>query len=164
ARVRATMSNPPNVKEMDMAQVRQAQAHWSGDLLAGGGRVTAATSKIFSDQAITWRARTESSEGKTSPEELLAAAHASCYAMAVSHELAQAGHAPDRVDVNVEVRADKTDSGWTVLASHITLRAVVPGIDAATFAEKAEAAKGGCPISKALSGSVEISLDAALEG
>ncbi len=80
-----------------MAQVRQADANWSGDLLAGGGSVTASSSGIFSDQAITWRARTEASEGKTSPEELLAAAHASCYSMAISHELAQAGFAPERV-------------------------------------------------------------------
>ncbi len=146
-----------------MAQVRRAEAHWSGDLLSGEGAVSASTSGIFSDQAITWRARTEASDGKTSPEELLASAHASCYAMAVSHELAGAGHAPERVDVSVEVRADKTDSGWAVQASHITLRAKVPGVDAVTFAEKAEAAKGGCPISKALSSSVEVTLDAALE-
>jgi osmotically inducible protein OsmC len=146
-----------------MAQVRRAEANWSGDLLAGGGAVSASTSGIFDNQAITWRARTEASEGKTSPEELLAAAHASCYAMALSHELAQAGHAPERVDVSVEVTADKTDSGWTVQTSAITVRAKVPGADAATFLEKAEAAKAGCPISKAISDSVEITLDAVLE-
>jgi len=146
-----------------MAQVRLAEANCSGDLLAGGGAVSASTSGIFDNQAITWRARTEASEGKTSPEELLAAAHASCYAMALSHELAQAGHAPERVDVSVEVTADKTDPGWTVQASAITVRAKVPGADAATFLEKAEAAKAGCPISKAISDSVEITLDAVLE-
>jgi len=147
-----------------MAQVRQADANWSGDLLSGGGSVSASSSGIFSDQAITWRARTEASEGKTSPEELLAAAHASCYAMAVSNELAGTGQAPERVDVSVVVSADKTDSGWTVLSSAITLRAKVPGIDKALFQEKADAAKGGCPISKAISDSVEITLDAVLEG
>ena len=147
-----------------MAQVRRAEANWSGDLLSGGGSVSASTSGIFDDQAITWRARTEASEGKTSPEELLAAAHASCYSMALSNELAQAGHAPDRVAVSVEVSADKTDAGWTVLASAITVRAKVPGVDLATFNEKADAAKAGCPISRAISDSVEISLDAALEG
>ena len=146
-----------------MAQVREAKANWSGDLLAGGGAVSASTSGIFADQAITWRARTEASEGKTSPEELLAAAHASCYAMALSHELAGAGHAPERVDVSVVVTADKTDSGWTVLSSAITMRAKVPGADEALFQEKANAAKGGCPISKAISDSVEITLDAILE-
>lgn len=147
-----------------MSQVRRAEANWSGDLLAGGGAVSASTSGIFSDQAITWRARTEAAEGKTSPEELLAAAHASCYAMALSHELAGAGHPPERVDVSVEVSAGKTDSGWTVQTSAITVRAKVPGADAALFGEKANAAKAGCPISRAISDSVEITLDAALQG
>ena len=146
-----------------MAQVRKAEANWSGDLLSGGGAVSASTSGIFDNQAITWRARTEASEGKTSPEELLAAAHASCYSMALSNELAKAGHAPERVDVSVVVTADKTDAGWTVLSSAITVRAKVPGVDDATFQEKATAAKGGCPISRAISDSVEISVDATLE-
>ncbi len=147
-----------------MGQVRRADAHWSGDLLSGGGAVSATASGIFADEAITWRARTEASEGKTSPEELLAAAHASCYSMAVSHELAQAGFPPERVDVSVVVSADKTDSGWTVQSSAITVRAKVPGADEALFLEKADAAKAGCPISRAISGNVEISLDATLEG
>jgi osmotically inducible protein OsmC len=146
-----------------MAQVRQAEANWSGDLPSGGGSVSATSSGIFSDQAITWRARTEAAEGKTSPEELLAAAHASCYSMAFSNELAKAGFAPERVDVSVVVTADKTDAGWTVLSSAITARAKVPGVDEATFLEKANAAKGGCPISRAISDSVEITLDATLE-
>ena len=146
-----------------MAQVRRADANWSGDLLSGGGAVSATASGIFDNQAITWRARTEASEGKTSPEELLAAAHASCYSMALSHELAQAGHAPERVDVSVEVSADKGESGWTVQRSAITVRAKVPGADEALFQEKALAAKGGCPISRAISDSVEITLEATLE-
>lgn len=147
-----------------MAQVRRGEANWSGDLLAGGGAVSAATSGVFADLAITWRARAEAAEGKTSPEELLAAAHAACYSMAVSNELAKAGHAPDRVAVAVEVTADKRESGWTVLTSHISLRATVKGCDEATFQEKAQAAKVGCPISRAIAGSVEITLDATLEG
>lgn len=147
-----------------MAQVRRASANWSGDLLSGGGAVSAATSGIFDNQAITWRARTEASEGKTSPEELLAAAHAACYSMALSNQLAQAGFPPARVDVSVEVTADKTEAGWTVLSSAITVRASVPGADAALFAEKAAAAKDGCPISRAIKGSVEITLEASLEG
>jgi osmotically inducible protein OsmC len=146
-----------------MAQSRRAEAHWSGDLLGGGGAVSAVSSGIFSEQGITWRARTEAAEGKTSPEELLAAAHAACYSMAFSHQLAQAGHAPERVDVSVEVSADKTDAGWTVQSSHIVVRAKVPGADAALFQEKAEAAKAGCPISRAISGSVAITLEATLE-
>jgi osmotically inducible protein OsmC len=146
-----------------MAQVRQATAHWSGDLASGGGAVSAASSGIFSEQGITWRARTEASEGKTSPEELLATAHAACYSMAVSNELSKAGFVPDRVDVTVDVEADRREQGWTVLSSHITLRASVPGIDEATFQEQAEKAKGGCPISRAISDSVEITLDASLQ-
>jgi lipoyl-dependent peroxiredoxin len=146
-----------------MAQVRRAQAHWSGDLQSGGGAVSASTSGIFSDQPTTWQARTEEPEGGTSPEELLAAAHASCFSMAVSNELAKAGFPPRRVDVTVDIRADKTDAGWTVLASHITLRAAVPGVDEATFQQKTEAAKVGCPISRAIKGNVEISLETTLE-
>ena len=145
-----------------MAQVRQAKAHWSGDLGSGGGAVSAATSGIFDEQAITWRARTEASEGKTSPEELLAAALASCFSMAVSNELSKAGFVPDRVDVSVDTTADKREAGWTVISCHITLRARVPGVDQATFDEQAQKAKAGCPISRAISSSVEITLDAAL--
>jgi osmotically inducible protein OsmC len=147
-----------------MAQVRRATANWSGDLTGGGGSVSAETSGIFRDQAITWRARTEAAEERTSPEELLAAAHAACYSMAVSNELAKAGFAPERVDVTVDVSADKTDAGWTVLSSAISLRASVPGIDEALFQEKAAAAKGGCPISRAIDDSVTITLEAVLVG
>jgi lipoyl-dependent peroxiredoxin len=147
----------------DMAQVRRAEAHWSGDLLSGGGAVTAATTGIFRDQAVTWKARTEEPEALTSPEELLATAHAACFSMAISNELAKAGFAPERVDVTVEVSADKREKGWTVLGSHISVRARVPGVDQATFDEKAEAAKAGCPISRAIAGNVEITLDAHLE-
>jgi osmotically inducible protein OsmC len=146
-----------------MTQIRQATAHWSGNLADGGGAVSAVTSGIFEEQAITWRARTEVSEGKTSPEELLAAAHAACYSMAVSNELSKAGFVPDRVDVSVDVSAEKREAGWTVVGSHVTLRARVPGVDQATFEEQANKAKAGCPISRALSDSVEVTLDAALE-
>jgi osmotically inducible protein OsmC len=99
----------------------------------------------------------------TSPEELLAAAHASCFSMAVSNQLAKAGFPPEHVAVHVEVNADKRDAGWTVLGSHITLRARVPGIDDEAFQEAANNAKDGCPISRAIQGNVEITLDAALE-
>ena len=146
-----------------MAQIRRAQATWSGDLAGGGGDVKAGTSGTFGPLPITWRARAEADDtGLTSPEELLAAAHASCYAMASSNNLAKAGFKPDSVDVTVDVTADKRDAGWTVLSSAITLRARVPGIDEATFREAVEGAKAGCPISRAISGNVEITLDAQL--
>src|SRR5688572_33498600 len=109
-----------------MAQTRRAEAHWSGDLASGGGAVTAGTTRIFADQTITRRARTEDPESSTSPEELLASAHAACYSMAVSNELSKAGFVPTRVDVVVEVDADKAERGWTVQRSRITLRADVP--------------------------------------
>jgi osmotically inducible protein OsmC len=145
-----------------MAQTRRAEAHWSGDLASGSGGVTAATTGIFTDQATTWRARTEASEGKTSPEELLAAAHASCYSMAVSNELSKAGFVPTRVDVVVEIDADKAEKGWTVQRSRIELRADVPGIDEETFQRVAALAKDGCPISRAIAGNVELEVDASL--
>jgi osmotically inducible protein OsmC len=146
-----------------MSQVRKADASWSGDLATGGGAVSAASSAVFSALPITWKARTEQSRGLTSPEELLAAAHASCYAMASSNELAKAGFPPTRVEVRVEITADRKEAGWTVLASHITLRARVPGIDEATFRTAVEAARDGCPISRALKGNLDITLDATLE-
>jgi osmotically inducible protein OsmC len=145
-----------------MAQTRRAEAYWSGDLASGGGAVSAATSGIFSDEGISWHARTEASEGKTSPEELLAAAHAACYSMAVSNELSKAGFVPTRVDVVVEVDADRAEKGWTVQHSRISLLAAVPGIDEDTFQRVAALAKDGCPISRAISGNVELELDAAL--
>lgn len=145
-----------------MTQVRRADASWQGDLQSGGGAVSASSSAVFSALPITWKARTEEPGGKTSPEELLATAHAACYSMASSNELAKAGFAPDQVLVQVEVTADRREAGWTVLASHITLRAKVPGIDEATFRTAVEKAKDGCPISRALKGNIEITLDAQL--
>jgi lipoyl-dependent peroxiredoxin len=147
-----------------MAQTRTANASWHGDLTSGGGDVGAATSGVFSGLPITWKARTEESDGVTSPEELLATAHAACYAMASSNELAKAGFPPARVAVRVDVTADRRDAGWTVVSSHITLRASVPGIDDASFQAAAAKAKDGCPISRALTGNLEITLDARLEG
>jgi osmotically inducible protein OsmC len=146
-----------------MAQIRRAQATWSGDLAGGGGDVRAGTSGTFGPLPITWRARAEADDtGQTSPEELLAAAHASCYAMASSNNLAKAGYKPDSVEVTVDVTADKRDAGWTVISSAITVRARVPGIDEAAFREAVEGAKAGCPISRAIAGNVEITLDAQL--
>jgi osmotically inducible protein OsmC len=146
-----------------MPQVREADASWSGDLPSGGGAVSAATTQVFSALPITWKARTEAAGGVTSPEELLAAAHASCYAMASSNELAKVGFPPERVQVRVEIKADRTDAGWTVQESHIILRAKVPGIDEETFRAAVEAARDGCPISRAVKGNVAITLDATLE-
>jgi osmotically inducible protein OsmC len=146
-----------------MATTRRADATWSGDLLSGNGTVTAATTGVFKDLPTKWASRIGEPEGVTSPEELLAAAHASCFSMAFSNELAKAGTPPTKVDVTVAVSGDKLESGWTVLSSAITVRAVVPGATEAGFQEAATKAKDGCPISKTLKGNVELSVEATLE-
>lgn len=147
-----------------MSTTRRAEASWSGDLLSGRGTVSAATTRVFTDLPTTWASRTGEPEGVTSPEELLAAAHASCFSMACSNNLAKAGTPPTRLTVAVEVTADKTDAGWTVQAAAIRVRGVVPGATPESFREAAEGAKDGCPISKALKGNVELTVEATLEG
>ena len=147
-----------------MATTRRADATWSGDLLSGRGTVTAATTRVFADLPTTWASRIGEPAGVTSPEELLAAAHASCFSMAFSNELAKAGTPPTSVTVSVAVTGDKLESGWTVMSSAITVRGVAPGATEASFREAAEKAKDGCPISKALKGNLEMSVEATLEG
>ena len=141
-----------------MAETRHASATWSGNLTEGSGMLQYVSSGAFSRMPITWNSRTADHEGRTSPEELLAAAHASCYSMAFSNLLAKNGTVAERLDVRVDVTADKREAGWTVLSSAIKVTGVVPGIDAATFAKIADAAKDGCPISRALTGNVELSV------
>jgi osmotically inducible protein OsmC len=145
-----------------MAQIRRADATWNGTLADGNGVVSASTSGAFSSLPVTWRARTEASEGMTSPEELVAAAHAACFSMAFSGDLGRNGTPPEQLDVTAEVTFDKLER-WTVTASKLTVRGRVPGIDAARFAEIANGAKDGCPISRALKGNVELSVEATLE-
>ena len=147
-----------------MATTRRATATWSGDLLSGNGTVTAATTGIFRDQPTTWAARTAEPEGVTSPEELLAAAHASCFSMAFSNILAKAGTPPVRVDVEISIGADKLEAGFTVLTADIVVRGRAPGATQDSFAAAAEQAKDGCPISRALKGNVAMTVHATLEG
>lgn len=146
-----------------MAAIRRAEARWSGPLNTGSGTVSAISSASFSDLPVSWSARTEASDGKTSPEELVAAAHAACYSMALSANLGRAGTPPDRLEVSAEVTFDKLDSGWKVVSSALTVRGWVPGSSAADFVAAAEAARDGCPISQALKGNVELSVEATLE-
>jgi osmotically inducible protein OsmC len=146
-----------------MAAVRTATVTWNGDLASGTGTVTAGTSGRFTDLPVSWNARTEDAAGRTSPEELLAAAHASCYAMALSGALARAGTPPDHMHVEAEVTFDKVGDAWTVVSSHLTLLATVPGISDADFEAAAANAKDNCPISRALRGNVELSVDPTLE-
>ena len=146
-----------------MAQVRNATAHWSGDLPTGSGAVSTATTGVIKELPVNWRARAEAADtGLTSPEELLAAAHAACFSMAFSNILAKGGTPATRLDVSVAVTADKRDAGFTVLSSAITVTGTVPGIDQAGFEAAAAAAKDGCPISRALKGNVELSVTATL--
>ncbi len=147
-----------------MAAIRRAEVTWNGDLLAGKGAVTASASKAFTGMPVTWAARTKTPEGLTSPEELVAAAHASCYAMAFSAGLGQGGTPPEKLEVSAEVTFDNVDGGWRVVSSALEVRGWVPNINIAAFSKAAEAAKDGCPISQALKGNVELSVKAILIG
>ena len=142
-----------------MAAVRTARSVWTGSVTEGGGKVTAVTSGTFTDLDVTLPTRSgEESQGNTSPEELIAAAHASCYSMALSAGLTRAGTPPDSLDVSASVTFDMVDGAPTVTTSVLSVSGSVPGVTADEFAEAAENAKNGCPISRALAG-VEISLE-----
>ena len=147
-----------------MAAIRRAEATWSGGLTSGSGAVSAVSSGAFSALPVTWSARTETSDGRTSPEELVAAAHAACFSMALSGALARAGTPPERLDVSAEVTFDKMEAGWRVVSSALTVRGRVPGMSEADFVAAAVGAKDGCPISVALAGNVALSVEATLEG
>ncbi|MCI4358205.1 MAG: OsmC family peroxiredoxin [Thermoplasmata archaeon] len=144
-----------------MAAKRSATAVWENDLLKGHGQVKSA-SGAFGDLPVSWAARTESSGGKTSPEELLAAAHAACYSMALSAGLGRKQKPPQRLTVTATCTFDKVGDGWKVTTMELDVTGQVPGLTPAEFTEAAEAAKVGCPISGALKGNVEIRLKAQL--
>ena len=141
---------------------RRASAVWEGALTTGQGTVSA-NSGVLKDQGITWKARTAAQNGKTSPEELIAAAHASCYAMAFSDTLALGGHPAERLEVEAVVTVDPQEGdGIRVGSSSLTVRGRVPGLDQAAFAETARTAEQNCPVSNALRNNVTINLDATL--
>jgi len=146
-----------------MAVTRSANAVWRGNLFEGQGSVSSGTTQHLRDLPMSWNARTSDPEGLTSPEELLAAAHASCFSMAMSNNLAKAGFTAEELNVTAVITADKRDAGWTVLSSQLTVRGRVPGADDAAFQAAAEGAKDGCPISRALKGNVDLSVEATLE-
>jgi osmotically inducible protein OsmC len=147
-----------------MPAVRRAEAIWEGDLTTGAGIVSGASSGKFAQLPVSWASRTEAVDGRTSPEELLAAAHASCFSMALSGGLGRANTPPQKLEVSADVTFDKVEAGWRVVTSALTVRGWVRGIDAAAFRKAAEAAKDGCPISQALKGNVTLSVDATLMG
>ncbi|MHB1194877.1 MAG: OsmC family protein [Longimicrobiales bacterium] len=140
--------------------VRSASAEWQGDLPKGKGTITSQTGAISGQYSFS--SRFEEGTG-TNPEELIAAAHAGCYSMALSNMLAQAGKTPASVKTTAKVHLTKVEGGVAITLIELVCRAVVPGLDAAGFQEHAQKAKVGCPVSQALF-AVEIRLDAALEG
>lgn len=143
-----------------MAQ-RRAEVVWQGDLMSGSGRIDSVGSGAIGGLEVTWAARSEDdSAGKTSPEELIAAAHAACFSMALSHGLAQAGHPPEELRVSAE-STFVPGTGITKMALSVVGR--LPGLDEEGFRQAAEEAKDGCPVSGALKGNVEITLDARLD-
>jgi len=142
--------------------VRRAEATWEGDLLSGSGVVSAVTSGAFTSLPVTWPSRAEESQGRTSPEELVAAAHAACYCMALSNGLGKAGTPARKLEVSASVTFEVGAAGARVASSALTVRGDVPGTDAAAFREAAETAKDGCPISQALKGNVALSVEAEL--
>jgi lipoyl-dependent peroxiredoxin len=143
-----------------MATERRADAVWEGSLMEGSGTITSTGSGALPELPVTWASRAESPEGRTSPEELIAAAHAACFAMALSHALAQAGNPPERLETSATVTFEP---GTGITKAALTVRGRVSGIDEAAFKEAAEGAKDGCPVSGALKGNVELTLDARLE-
>jgi lipoyl-dependent peroxiredoxin len=144
-----------------MAAERRASVTWQGDLMTGSGTIDEVGSGAFGPLDVSWAARTEdASGGMTSPEELIAAAHASCFAMALSHGLAQAGNVPERLETAATVTF-VPGTGITKVA--LSVRGTVPGLDADGFQAAAETAKQGCPVSQALAAVPEITLDASLD-
>jgi osmotically inducible protein OsmC len=144
-----------------MATDRRAEVTWNGSLLEGSGRIDSTTSGVLGQQELTWKARAEDGPAGTSPEDLIAAAHAGCFAMALSHELAEAGTPAEELKTSATVTFQPGE-GITKIA--LTVRGRVAGIDEASFQKAAEAAKDGCPVSKALAAVPEITLEASFDG
>ena len=142
---------------------KKAEAIWQGNLIQGHGEIVSVGSGVIGALPITWVARTEGPAGKTSPEELLAAAHASCYAMAFSHTLAQAGTPAEQVTVKATCAFEQVSGKFKVTTMDLDVSGNVPGLDQAGFEKAAQQAEQGCPISNALRGNVQISLKAHLE-
>ncbi len=142
-----------------MAAISRADATWEGDLMHGKGRVKVA-SGTFNEFPVTWAHRADRTQGGTSPEELIAAAHAACYSMALSNGLAKAGHDPERLTTTAEV---EFVPGKGIVSSTITVRGHIHGLSAEDFEKFAEEAKDGCPVSQALKGNVELRLKSELD-
>jgi osmotically inducible protein OsmC len=143
-----------------MANEKTAHASWEGNLLNGSGRVSTDSGSL-TDQTMTWSARAQDAEG-TSPEELIAAAHATCVSMALAGALTRAGTPPTKLETDATTTFDEVDDGFRITSVALTIRGAVDGLDADGFRRAAEEAKENCPVSQALKGNVEITLDASL--
>jgi len=141
---------------------RRADVTWTGDLIKGSGSVQVGSGAL-AKFPVTWASRTERSDGKTSPEELIAAAHAACYAMAFSNTLAKAGHPPTVLNVTATSTLDQVDGKFTITTMDLQVRGAVPGLDQRGFEEAAQTAEAGCPVSNALRNNVRITVRAELE-
>jgi osmotically inducible protein OsmC len=142
-----------------MATQRSANVVWQGDLLSGSGTIAAAPSGAFGPLDVSWASRAEEPNGKTSPEELVASAWASCFAMALSLGLAKGGNPPEKLETSATVTFQP---GEGITKGVLTVRGTVPGMDEASFKDAAEAAKKGCPVSQALAGIPDVTLVASL--
>jgi lipoyl-dependent peroxiredoxin len=139
---------------------RRANVVWKGNLFEGSGTFDLASSEAVSDLPVTWASRTERPDGKTSPEELIAAAHASCFAMAFSNTLAEQGNEPEELDISAVCTFDADQLKVTTMV--LDVRGRVPGLDAEGFQNAADEAEQVCPVSNALRGNVDIQVNASL--
>jgi osmotically inducible protein OsmC len=142
-----------------MATDRRAEVTWQGDLMGGSGVIERVGSGAFAPLDVTWASRAEEPAGRTSPEELIAAAHASCFSMALAHALAQAGNPPQQLSTSATVTFVP---GTGITRSALEVEGTVPGLDENAFQQAAEQAKDGCPVSQALKGNVELEVTARL--
>ena len=144
-----------------MAVERTANAEWQGDLMSGSGKVSTQSGAVR-DATVKWSSRAEVADENTSPEELIAAAYATCISMALSNVLAQAGNPPQKLETEATSTFEKTDDGFRMTTMRITIRGQVEGLDEESFRQAAEDAKENCPVSQALKGNVNVSVDASL--
>ena len=144
-----------------MAVERSANAVWEGDLMGGSGTVST-QSGVLDNATVTWSSRAERADENTSPEELIAAAHATCVSMALAHGLAQAGTPAAKIESEATATFDQTSDGFRLTTMRLSIRGQVDGLDDEGFRKAAEEAKENCPVSQALKGNVGLSFDASL--
>jgi lipoyl-dependent peroxiredoxin len=144
-----------------MAVERRAKATWEGDLMGGSGEVSTESAAVRNAK-VKWSSRAEQADENTSPEELIAAAHATCISMALANVLAEAGTPPTKLETEARSTFDKTADGFRMTTMRVSIRGEVDGLDEDGFRRAAEDAKENCPVSQALKGNVDVTVDAAL--